>query len=270
MPDQLNYVIIDSKYRNENSKSSSDFVYSLGEAIEVSQVAIKSISVVNAEYNIKAGKNTLLVNDGVSDIPITINVGQYDIAGLIAAVENEMTAVLGGTNVITLSSTTFKLSFSTSSVIKYKINRSDSALACALGLGDSASSIDEYYPQFTSALVSAPFLPQLQGANNFHILSYTLAQGQGSLLKNNEKRPIVLTVPVTSEFGGVVSYEINEINLNKRNFSRPVNIQEIDIRIVDDDNEIVNLGGTNVEIVLQVIKSSTQAYSVQSNQTTRY
>ena len=45
---ETNYVIINSKFRNEGSKSTSDFTFSLGETLEISDVAIKSVSIVNA------------------------------------------------------------------------------------------------------------------------------------------------------------------------------------------------------------------------------
>ena len=56
------------------------------------------------------------------------------------------------------------------------------------------------------------------------------------------------------------------MNLNKRDFGRPINIQNIDIKVIDDDNEIVDLGGTDVEIVLQVIKTAVLPYSTQGNE----
>ena len=64
----------------------------------------------------------------------------------------------------------------------------------------------------------------------------------------------------------MLSYEVNEIKLNQRHFNRPTNIQDIDIKILDDDNEVVDLHGTNVEIVLQIIKTPVLPYSITGNQ----
>tara|TARA_R110002072_G_scaffold118067_2_gene249248 strand:+ start:1219 stop:2028 length:810 start_codon:yes stop_codon:yes gene_type:complete len=264
---ETNYVIINSKFRSLGSKSTSDFLYELGETIEVTQVAIKSVSIVNAEYNIKPSNNTFIVSNGITDTTFTIPVGQYNINELITVVENLLTATYGGTNTITLTATTFKLLFSTTTPLKYKITR-DSPLSRILGLGDLIKPTNGlvYFPLAVSSSVAAPDLPNLVGANNFHILSQTLGQGVGSLLENNDKRPIILTVPVTADFGGVINYEVNEMNLNKRDFGRPINIQNIDIKVIDDDNEIVDLGGTDVEIVLQVIKTAVLPYSTQGNE----
>jgi hypothetical protein len=69
---ETNFVIINSKFRNVSSKSTSDFIYSLGESLEVSDIAVKSVSMVNAEYNIKAGHNTLVVNNGSTDFNLVV------------------------------------------------------------------------------------------------------------------------------------------------------------------------------------------------------
>jgi hypothetical protein len=264
---ETNYVIINSKFRSSSSKSTSDFTFNLGESLEISDVAIKSVSLVNAEYNIKKQHNTLIVNNGAIDYVIVVPVGQYNINQLIAVIETELTTAYGGTNTITLDPITQKLIFSTTTAIRFRTDTFWSPLTFILGLGDTPDTPTtlNYYPTIPSSNINAPFFPNLQGANNYHIVSNTIGQGQGSLLKNNDKRPIILSVPVTETFGNVINYEVNEINLNKRHFSRPTNIQSIDIKIIDDDNEIVDLGGTNIEIVLQIIKVGVMPFSVQAD-----
>ena len=260
---ETNFVIINSKFRNVSSKSTSDFIYSLGESLEVSDIAVKSVSMVNAEYNIKAGHNTLVVNNGSTDFNLVVPIGQYDINQLITAITSALTTQYGGTNTIILQSISKKLFFTSTQPLRYSTDVNTSPVGYILGLGDEASS---YYPEFASSAFLAPFLPNLQGSNNYHISSATLGQGQGSLLKNNEKKPIIMSILNDVDFGDVISYEVNEIKLNQRHFNRPTNIQDIDIKILDDDNEVVDLNGTNVEIVLQIIKTPVLPYSIQGNQ----
>ena len=261
---ETNFVIINSKFRNVSSKSTSDFIYSLGESLEVSDIAVKSVSMVNAEYNIKAGHNTLIVNNGTTNFNLVVPEGQYDINQLITAITSALTTQYGGTNTIILQSTTKKLFFtSTATPLRFVTDIKTSPLGFILGLGDDPFG---YYPEFVQTSFVAPFLTNLQGSNNYHISSATLGQGQGSLLKNNEKKPIILSVLNNVDFGDVLSYEVNEIKLNQRHFNRPTNIQDIDIKILDDDNEVVDLHGTNVEIVLQIIKTPVLPYSIQGNQ----
>tara|TARA_R110000772_G_scaffold166855_2_gene278496 strand:+ start:473 stop:1279 length:807 start_codon:yes stop_codon:yes gene_type:complete len=262
---ETNYVIINSRFRTNNSNSTSDFTFNLGESIEVNEIALKSVSMINAVYNVPAAYNFMQVNNGTVDQQLLIPVGQYTITSLSAAVALELTNIYGGTNTVTLNTLTKKLDFVTTTPLKYKAVAL-SPLAIVLGFGDSVtSSIINYYPVVASSNVSAPFLPSLEGENNYHIVSTTLGQGQGSLLKNNEKQPIILTIPCNVNFGDVINYEVNEINLNKRRFTRPINIQDIDIRIIDDNGDIVDLGNTQVELVVQIITPSIAPYSIQGN-----
>jgi len=264
---ETNFVIINSKFRNVSSKSTSDFIYSLGESLEVSDIAIKSVSMVNAEYNIKAGHNILLVNNGVVDYNLVVPIGQYDINQLITEITTQLTTQYGGTHTITLNPVTKKLSFANTPSLRFGTDLTTSPVGFILGLGDEP---DDYYPEFVQPSFIAPFLPNLQGSNNYHISSATLGQGQGSLLKNNEKKPIILSVLNNVDFGDVLSYEVNEIKLNQRHFNRPTNIQDIDIKILDDDNEVVDLHGTNIELVLQIIKTPILPYTVQGNRSSHY
>ncbi len=263
---ETNFVIINSKFRNLSSKSTSDFIYSLGESLEVSDIAIKSVSMVNAEYNIKQGHNNLVVNDGTSDFNLIVPVGQYNINQLITEITDQLTAQYGGTNTITLSSTTKKLFFSSTTPLRYGTDTKTSPLGFILGLGDEPNALSTtYFPEFPSPAFVTNYLPNLQGSNNYHISSATLGQGQGSLLKNNEKKPIILSVLNNVDFGDVINYEVNEIKLNQRHFNRPTNIQDIDIKVLDHDNEVVDLHGTNIEIILQIITSPVLPYSLQGN-----
>ena len=249
-----NYVIINSKYRTDPViTSTSNFIYRIGESLEVSDVAIKSVTMVNAQYNVKSGNNTLIINDGVTDYNITVTVGQYDITTLITALQIEIINAVGGTCAISLDPLTQKLIFNTSVALKYKGGN--------LGFNIGFGSVAAFTPSSPASSVNAPYFPNLQGPTNYYLVSSTLAGSQGSILRNNSKRQIILTIPVDKNFGEVITYEVNEINLNKRVFPRPVNIQDIDIRIIDDDDQIVDLQQTNIEIVLQVGVPDALSYS---------
>ena len=267
MTDNTNFIIINSKFRkNKDTSTSANFIYELGEALEVKEIAIKSVSLVNAEYNVKAGYNKLVVNNGAVSTTLTFSPGQYDITALLAELVTQLNAVYGGTNTAVLDPITKKVKITTTTAIRFGTDQTTSPLGFIIGFGDDPNlATPSYYPEFVNTIIDAPYLPNLQGNNNYHIVSQTLSQGQGSLLQNNNKLPIIITVPANVDFGNVINYEVSEINLNKRTFSRPVNIQDIDIRIYDDDNELVDLGATPVEIVLQIIKSAVLPFSFQDN-----
>ena len=61
-----------------------------------------------------------------------------------------------------------------------------------------------------------------------------------------------MPVPVTVEWGQIEQYTSNDLELNTKHFARLQNIQNIDIKIYDDDLNVVDLHGQDVEIVLKV------------------
>lgn len=266
---ETNYVIINSRFRENYSPSTSDFTFNLGESLEVSEIAIKSVSMINAVYNVPANFNSIIVNDGTTDSVLTIPVGNYDINTLMSAVGIELTNIYGGTNSVTLNNVTKKLNITSTTPLRYK-RSDDSPLSIILGFGDTIEGVNKgtYYPNVAASNVDAPYLPSLEGENNYHIVSSTIGQGQGSLLSSNSKKPIILTIPCNVNFGEVINYEVSEINLNKRRFARPINIQDIDIKIVDDGGDDIDLGNSQVEIVVQIISPSIAPYSVVGNQMT--
>lgn len=263
---ETNYVIINSKFKKQGSISTSDFTFSLGEVLEINDVAIKSVSLVNAEYNVKAGSNIIIVSDGTTESTLILEVGQYTIDKLLEELRVKLFSVYGVTSTAVVNAITNKVNITQAgSPIQFSTSRVRSPLSFILGFGQETA-LTEFFPITPSVSILAPLLPNLQGANNYHIVSSTIGQGVGSLLKNNDKRPIILTIPVTKNFGEVINYEVNEIKLNQRHFTRPINLQEIDIKVIDDDNELVNLQGTNIEIVLQVRSSAIMPFSIQGNQ----
>lgn len=246
---KTNFVIINSKYREPTSKSTAEFNYSIGESLEVSTVAIKSISLVNAEYNVKEGHNVLEINTSPVTTPLVFPPGQYTVTEVMAQLVTLLNAAIGGTNTATLNTSTKKINVTTTVATNFRTNIVTSPMSQILGFGDAPNGV---FPTVPGTVINAPYLPALQGSNNYHIASNTLGQGQGSLLVNNNKRPIIATIPNNVDFGELINYEVNEIQLNKRVFERPVNIQSIDIVVLDDENEVVDLQGSQVEIVLQV------------------
>ncbi len=203
---ETNYVIVNSKFKSSVSKSTSDFVFSLGETTEVTDIAVKSISIANVEYNVKERGNLLIVNNGVTDYVISIPVGQYSITQLLSAIETGLTTAYGGTNTLTLDPVTQKVIVSTTTPIRFRTDFFWSPVSYLIGMPrvSDVGGVLNYYPSNVSSSINASGFPNLQGANNYHVVSNALGQGKGSLLKNNDKRPIILSVPITANFGEIV------------------------------------------------------------------
>jgi hypothetical protein len=249
------FVVISSKYKTADSRSTTDFTYAIGQSLEASAVAIKSISIPNVQYNITNYNNKLVVYYGDATPPsvatITLPEGQYNITSFMSALQALMRdAVSDDSLTITQNDLTGKLTISTDTVpINISIDRSLSPLAKVIGLGDKEGGV---YPAQVSLLIESPFLPSLGGLKNFYLASRVLSQGYNGIFKNGETVGMVMNIPVDVPYGAVEHYDPQDIRLNLNQFSRPSNIQWIDIKVLDEDLNTVDLHGADIEIVLKI------------------
>jgi hypothetical protein len=243
-----NFVVINSAYRTSDSRSTSDFTYNIGTSIETDFVTIKSVSIPHVEYNITISKNKLRISSGGTTHDLTVPVGQYDVSQLITELQAQIIAAIGGTCAITLDPVTKKLNFQASAGLRISTDKTLSSISKYLGIPYNSG----FYPITDSTNFDATALPVLQGSNNYYLASSVLSQGYASILTNGQRVPIIMPVPIDVEYGRIQQYESNDTELNTKQFSRPQNIQNIDIKIYDDDLNIVDLQGQDIEVVLKI------------------
>ena len=243
-----NFVVINSAYRTSDSRSTSDFTYNIGSSIETDYVTIKSVSIPHSEYNISESKNKLRISSGGVDYDLTDPIGQYDVSQLITELQTQIISAIGGTCVITLDPVTKKLNFQASAGVKISRDKTISTLSKYIGVFYGSS----FYPAADSVNFDAEGLPALQGPNNYYLSSNVLSQGYASILTNGQRVPIIMPVPIDVEYGQIQQYESNDTELNTKQFSRAQNIQNIDIKIYDDDLNIVDLHGQDIEVILKI------------------
>lgn len=243
MTQPTNYVVINSLFRTSNSRSSTDFTYNIGSSLESDSVAIKSVSIPNVEYNISSDKVLRYRSAGVS-YDLAIPAGQYDIDQLISILQADMLLNLGGTVAIVLDPVLKKLNIQASAGAQI-----DQASTFSKYLGFNGTG---FYPLADSTNFTAPGIPQLSGSNNYYLASTVLSQGYSSILTDGQRVPIIMTIPITVEWGRIQQYETPDINLAIKDFSRVQNIQNIDIRLYNDDLEIVDLHGQEIEVIIQI------------------
>ena len=252
------FVVISSKYKTDDSRSTSDFTYSIGQSIEVSAVAIKSISIPNLQYNINDNNNRLRVQTNSESPPfydVSLPVGQYDITTFISALQTLLRTTLSdSTLTISKDALTGKLSFTNSAVpIRFSIDPSISPLAKVIGLGDAPN---RTYPISTYFNFTCPYLHNLGGLKNYYLSSRILSQGFNGIFKGGDQIPLMMNIPIDVPYGVVQHYDPQDIRLNVKKFNRKNNIQWIDIKIFDEDLQGVDLNGGDIEIVLKIYSSS--------------
>jgi hypothetical protein len=243
-----NFIIINSAFRTADSKSTTDFTYSIGESLEVDGITIKDISIPNVAYNITSNNNKLRVTYGGVTGNLVIPEGQYTLAQLMTVLQTDLTTLFGVSVTVSQEPITKKVVFVTTQPFRISNNPTTSSLSKYIGIAYGTG----YYPTLETSGFTLPLLPQLQGPNNYLVASQVLSQGYASILTDGQRVPVIMPVPVTVDWGEVQQYESNDMELNTKSFARLQNIQNIDIKIYDDNLNVVDLNGQDVEIVLKV------------------
>ena len=244
------FIVINSKYRTSDSRSTSDFNYNIGQTLEAGAVTIKNISIPVTQYNIGTHNNKLKIFSGGLATSLIVPVGQYTIASLSTAIETLIQGAIGGVVDITVDDTTKKLILTSTVALQIGTDPITSSISKYLGLNYEA---DEYYPPFPpSNTINFVNVPELQGSNNYYLASNVLSQGFASILTNGQLVPIIMPVPISVEWGKVQQYESNDTELNTKRFARLQNLQNIDIKVYDDDLNVVDLNGADIEVVIKI------------------
>lgn len=250
-------AIINSKNRLSESISSSNFSYNIGSAIEIQEIALKSVSLPNTAYNINVHNNTLKINYGGILKNITVPLGQYTIDSLII----KMTSLFlsqGVTVVITQDPITYKLLYTFSLTTFIYI---DTTSTLPYYIGFNLKSVLQY-PSVPSLIILGPSVPNLQGTNNYYIASRTLGQGVNALLFNAvQNLAIIAVIPNTVPYGSIIQYTPTDILLDLKLYASKQNIQQIDIIILDTNFNLVDLNGSDVELCFKCyLKSRVEAF----------
>lgn len=234
-----NYIIINSKYRTKDSKSTSEFTYSLGESLEIKGLSVKSVTIPNVAVNVNKKYTTLHVEVLGLQYFAHIPSGQYNTINLMSAVQASLSAVTG--QVYTLSQNTFTQRITVAGVVPIKIF--EGGLAKRLGYTSTT---------LTTTSNTAQSLPSLSGVQNYYLGCVELVQGFNALMKNGERLPILGDISANVPYGSYIHYESQDFRLNMKTYQRVQNIQWLTIKVYDEDSQVVDLQGLDIEMVIKI------------------
>ena len=235
-----NYVVINSKFRQKSgSLSTSDFSYSLGEALEIKGLSVKSVSIPNVAVNINQYFNSLTVITNGNTFVATVPVGQYTTTTLMAAVKLALDTVTVNIYTVTQDPFTQRITIA-------------SGVATQIIIGGLATKLGFHETELGGLSKTATGLPQLNGTSNYFVMCNQLVQGFNGIFKNGERRYLLADVNNTVPYGDIVHYEATDFRLNFKSYQAVQNIQFLNFQIVDDDLNVVDLQGLDVELVIKV------------------
>ncbi len=85
-------------------------------------------------------------------------------------------------------------------------------------------------------------------------MTRVLSQGFNGLFTGGRQEVLQTNIPITVSFGVTQHYRPSIIETDIITFARPINIQNLDIRIVDASLNPVDLNGSDIELIYKIWK----------------
>ena len=237
-------VRINSKDRTSTSNSSTDFKVALGKEISdhnVKRVVLRSLNMPNFQYNVNSNNNRIQIESGTDGVvQIQVAEGQYKTSELITLLEGLFNASFTNNLTITQNSINQLLTFSIDGGDTIRLFAPDSTnntLNTNLGITT------------TTALASTHDgnrMVRLNGLTLCHVESSELANSNYHSDQRNEN--FLATVQVVNEFGTYLYYEPSFSEINSINYPSHRKFHSIDIRLLDQDLNVIDIHNYNVEI----------------------
>ena len=92
-------------------------------------------------------------------------------------------------------------------------------------------------------------VPDLFGTRYLYISSRVLSNGYNALQKGGDKTSILGCLPVCSTYGNIDKWQ--QEYLVKKDYPSPINVNNLDIQILDDQGGLVDLQGTDIVLVFE-------------------
>ena len=217
---------------------------------ELAYVNVKQAVIPFSWYNVNETNNVLdILIANVRPYTINIPFGNYNINQLIAYLHSQFLLFVGNDKhlIITYSNQTNKLLFThTHHIFKLEIYSTCSEL---LGFNDK-----EEYNSTNIVGTNTHILNSINGINLFVVRQIYIASDNFILNNINASNPndtnILTSVSVTGNPNSVIHYE----NTTTKHLVHHLNnITNLNIKLLDQDSDLLNLNGVNWSITLELI-----------------
>lgn len=256
MTEQINHqvLIINSEDRIEGNPTNFKVSYNNTGIQNLKKIVIKQISIPWTFYNIDEYNNKFVFFDGVSDVTITLPLGNYTITSLVAYINGTAEALAVSLVLVIPPSTpneTSKLLFTSVSTITL-YGSTKSTMYKVLGLGINDVSIGGVVIHFS------PNVWNLSGHTTIYIRSSTLIHDVQTIDSRQGNTNIMITVPVKdTPYGQMLHWESPEeaqydIHFNTHDRSGGKSIIKPDIKITDRFGNVLNSNGSEVILLFKM------------------
>lgn len=247
LKERVNTVINSKKRRLPNTETSTNFTYSVSRDItRITDIIIKSIQLPFAFYATNLTNNTLTFNSGATIV--TIEPGNYTSTSITLELKNKIDAALGGTStVVTFSNVTYKFTIARSTSFVLDAGPLWPASTAAKSIGFQVSS-----PSAVSIVSDS--VVNISGPNYINLVSNFLTKTihHKVIYADTSYEGVLFTIPLTVSPGEIITVGEQPLLPVRLSYKAKILATDIiDFTLKDDDNNILNLNGSDfaMEIV---------------------
>jgi hypothetical protein len=232
--------------RDRNSGTPTNFNSHLNDYLlhNIQRVLLKSVFIPNTAYNVSIYKNTLVYDAGSGQQTLTVPIGQYNLTELM----DELISLFA----LAIPAVTLSYSYDTKTS-KLLLNTipatilygAESTISDLLGMGNQTLGL--------SGVHALPNVINLSGLQKVYIGSHTMAKGTTMTSTDERHIKIFTEIPITVPYGAIQHRVLDSINsIDETSHSIPFNVSSPDITLFDQDLNVLELNGSEWQIVLKV------------------
>lgn len=234
-------LLINSADRALESASKYDTIFHLNERYlhESRACKFKDIAFANLMYNVNSTNNTLNYElIGVTQTPVVIPVGYYSVTSFITAFNTAQANI-----VIADNATTKTFAFTSASNTKILAT---STLGKILGVTTNTANSTAYNANQPYNFIFTNFI---------HVVSHNLAESDSLIASNNNKYPIIASIPLDVGYGFLKVHEQESDTADSSIFTSHNNLSTLKIRLVDDNFNTIDLNGADWIVSFSIFTS---------------
>lgn len=246
-PMESRLLRISSTDRSAGSVSRYDMTYASNSSDlqEIKKISLKSALIPNTQYNVNSNTNTFFfANSQTAQVAYTIPVGQYTTTTLMAAVVLAVSSVISGSITLVQSALTGRITLAINSGTFNMTPGSHFQINLLLGFKSGS------FSSVTSLVADS--LPNLSGLKIVYIASRSLSNSLSMICSEELKSTTFSNIPITVPYGSINSFEQDEMTSDFVVYHSRKNISTIDIKLLDENFNVIDLGGLDWSMVFRV------------------
>lgn len=239
--------------------TTSDFIFNAGQNLQnVQRVSIPTVSFFNNIYNItndSTGVNNSYTYSYLGNPPhtFTLTPGFYSLSQILALMNADISNTYGPTNVWTYDPITNLVSFNVIGGSLFVLNSGTNpslGLMTSLGGGPFVA-INQSYGGVSTIQITGTTFPLLSSPTQVYLRSSTLAPSN-SVEDQGRFTNTLLALAVNAPYLNLNLFECKVDSLCEILYSRPRDINNIDIKLTDRDGNVIDLHGGTLNVELRV------------------